>query len=175
MIGSRREQRAFEAFVAEASGRLMRTAYLMSGDRGHAEDLVQVTLLRTARRWPRVRREPEAYARRVLVNLAKDRWRTLRRRVTEVADVAVDASLPETPEDDLLEREHLLAAVRELPAGQRAVLVLRFFDDLSVAETAAALDCSEGTVKSQTSRALVRMRAVLDQPTHERTNADADR
>jgi RNA polymerase sigma-70 factor (sigma-E family) len=175
MIGSRREQRAFEAFVAEASGRLMRTAYLMSGDRGHAEDLVQVTLLRTARRWPRVRREPEAYARRVLVNLAKDRWRTLRRRVTEVAGVAVDASLPETPEDDLLEREHLLAAVRELPAGQRAVLVLRFFDDLSVAETAATLDCSEGTVKSQTSRALVRMRAVLDQPTHERTNADADR
>jgi RNA polymerase sigma-70 factor (sigma-E family) len=175
MIGSRREQRAFEAFVAEASGRLMRTAYLMSGDRGHAEDLVQATLLRTARRWPRARREPEAYARRVLVNLAKDRWRTLRRRVTEVADVAVDASLPETPEDDLLEREHLLAAVRELPAGQRAVLVLRFFDDLSVAETAATLDCSEGTVKSQTSRALVRMRAVLDQPTHERTNADADR
>jgi RNA polymerase sigma-70 factor (sigma-E family) len=175
MIGSRREQRAFEAFVAEASGRLMRTAYLMSGDRGHAEDLVQVTLLRTARRWPRVRREPEAYARRVLVNLAKDRWRTLRRRVNEVAGVAVDASLPETPEDDLLEREHLLAAVRELPAGQRAVLVLRFFDDLSVAETAATLDCSEGTVKSQTSRALVRMRAVLDQPTHERTNADADR
>jgi RNA polymerase sigma-70 factor (sigma-E family) len=175
MIGSRREQRAFEAFVAEASGRLMRTAYLMSGDRGHAEDLVQATLLRTARRWPRARREPEAYARRVLVNLAKDRWRTLRRRVTEVAGVAVDASLPETPEDDLLEREHLLAAVRELPAGQRAVLVLRFFDDLSVAETAAALDCSEGTVKSQTSRALVRMRAVLDQPTHERTNADADR
>jgi RNA polymerase sigma-70 factor (sigma-E family) len=175
MIGSRREQRAFEAFVAEASGRLMRTAYLMSGDRGHAEDLVQVTLLRTARRWPRARREPEAYARRVLVNLAKDRWRTLRRRVIEVAGVAVDASLPETPEDDLLEREHLLAAVRELPAGQRAVLVLRFFDDLSVAETAATLDCSEGTVKSQTSRALVRMRAVLDQPTHERTNADADR
>jgi RNA polymerase sigma-70 factor (sigma-E family) len=175
MIGSRREQRAFEAFVAEASGRLMRTAYLMSGDRGHAEDLVQATLLRTARRWPRARREPEAYARRVLVNLAKDRWRTLRRRVTEVAGVAVDASLPETPEDDLLEREHLLASVRELPAGQRAVLVLRFFDDLSVAETAATLDCSEGTVKSQTSRALVRMRAVLDQPTHERTNADADR
>jgi RNA polymerase sigma-70 factor (sigma-E family) len=175
MIGSRREQRAFEAFVAEASGRLMRTAYLMSGDRGHAEDLVQATLLRTARRWPRARREPEAYARRVLVNLAKDRWRTLRRRVNEVAGVAVDASLPETPEDDLLEREHLLAAVRELPAGQRAVLVLRFFDDLSVAETAATLDCSEGTVKSQTSRALVRMRAVLDQPTHERTNADADR
>ena len=63
----------------------------------------------------------------------------------------------------VLEREHLLGAVRTLPPGQRAVLVLRFFDDLSVAETAATLECSEGTVKSQTSRALDRLRGVLDQ------------
>jgi RNA polymerase sigma-70 factor (sigma-E family) len=175
MIGSQREQRAFEAFVAGASGRLMRTAYLLSGDRGHAEDLVQATLLRTARRWPRARRQPEAYARRVLVNLAKDRWRTRRRRVAEVADGANETLVPVTPEDDVLERERLLAAVRELPAGQRAVVVLRFFDDLSVADTAAALDCSEGTVKSQTSRALDRLRTVLDASTTERSNADADR
>jgi RNA polymerase sigma-70 factor (sigma-E family) len=176
MIGSRREQRAFEAFVAGASGRLLRTAYLLSGDRGHAEDLVQSTLLRTARRWPHARRQPEAYARRVLVNLAKDRWRTLRRRVAEVA-VATEEPWPAatTEDESVLERERLFAAIRELPAGQRAVLVLRFFDDLSVAEVAAALDCSEGTVKSQTARALDRMRAVLDQPTQERTNADADR
>jgi RNA polymerase sigma-70 factor (sigma-E family) len=175
MIGSRREQQAFEAFVAGASGRLMRTAYLLCGDRGHAEDLVQSTLLRTARRWPSARQQPEAYARRVLVNLAKDRWRTLHRRVDEVPAVA-DVVGTENDEDDvLLERERLLAAIRELPAGQRAVLVLRFFDDLSVADTAAALDCSEGTVKSQTARALDRMRAVLDAPTPERTNADVDR
>jgi RNA polymerase sigma-70 factor (sigma-E family) len=170
MIGSRREQRAFEVFVADASGRLMRTAYLLSGDRGHAEDLVQATLLRTARRWHRARQQPEAYARRVLVNLAKDRWRSLRRRVGEVA---VTTDVVVVPEDDgVLEREHLLAAMRDLPSGQRAVLVLRYFDDLSVAETAAALDCSEGTVKSQTARALERMRRALDE---ERTNADADR
>ena len=176
MIGSRREQRAFEAFVADASGRLMRTAYLLTSDRGHAEDLVQSTLLRTARRWPRARRQPEAYARRVLVNLAKDRWRTLRRRVGEVAvEVEAADSIAVPADDEVLERERLLAAIRELPAGQRAVLVLRFFDDLSVAETAAALDCSEGTVKSQTARALDRMRTVLDQPNQERTNADADR
>ncbi len=179
MIGSRREQRSFDAFVAGASGRLMRTAYLLSGDSGHAEDLVQATLLRTARRWHRARQQPEAYARRVLVNLAKDRWRSLRRRVDEVA-VVTDVVVPEddtVPEDDaVLERHHLLAAMRELPAGQRAVLVLRFFDDLSVAETAAALDCSEGTVKSQTSRALDRMRRVLDPDMmQERTNADVDR
>ncbi len=175
MIGSRREQQAFEAFVAGASGRLMRTAYLLSGDRGHAEDLVQSTLLRTARRWPRARRQPEAYARRVLVNLAKDRWRSLRRRVDEVA-ADVEPVVPEDAGDvRLLERERLLAAIRQLPTGQRAVLVLRFFDDLSVADTAAALDCSEGTVKSQTARALDRMRSVLDTSTTERTNADADR
>jgi RNA polymerase sigma factor (sigma-70 family) len=109
------------------------------------------------------------------VNLAKDRWRTRRRRVAEVADGANETLVPVTPEDDVLERERLLAAVRELPAGQRAVVVLRFFDDLSVADTAAALDCSEGTVKSQTSRALDRLRTVLDASTTERSNADADR
>jgi len=176
MIGSRREQRAFELFVAGASGRLLRTAYLLCGDRGHAEDLVQLTLLRTARRWPHARRRPEAYARRVLVNLAKDRWRTLHRRVAEVAPTSIEAEVAVPDDDTVLEREGLLAAIRELPAGQRAVLVLRFFDDLSVADTAAALDCTEGTVKSQTSRALARMRSVLD-PEHiqERTIADADR
>ena len=172
MIGSRREQRAFELFVAGASGRLLRTAYLLCGDRGHAEDLVQLTLLRTARRWPRARRRPEAYARRVLVNLAKDRWRTLHRRVDEVA---VRAEVAAPADDAVVEREPLLAAIRDLPSGQRAVLVLRFFDDLSVAETAAALDCSEGTVKSQTARGLDRMRRVLDPSTPERTIADADR
>lgn len=176
LIGSRDEQRAFETFVAGASGRLMRTAYLLSGDRGHAEDLVQATLLRTARRWARARRQPEAYARRVLVNLAKDRWRTRRRRVDEVAVEADSRADVVVPEDDaVLERHRLLEAIRGLPAGQRAVLVLRYFDDLTVAETAAALDCSEGTVKSQTARALDRMRGALDQPIEERTNADADR
>lgn len=172
MIG-RREQQAFEAFVADASGRLVRTAYLLCGDRGHAEDLVQTALLRTARRWQRARRHPEAYARRVLVNLAKDRWRSLGRRVAEVStEIDVGLALVAPEDDALLERQRLLDAVRLLPPGQRAVLVLRFFDDLSVAETSAVLECSEGTVKSQTSRALDRIRAVLDQ---ERTIADADR
>jgi RNA polymerase sigma factor (sigma-70 family) len=107
----------------------------------------------------------------VVVNLAKDRRRSLGRRVCEVA-VAVDPVNDAVREDDdVLDREHLLAVIRRLPAGQRAVLVLRFFEDLSVTETAAALDCSEGTVKSQTSRALDRIRGVLDQ---ERKCADVD-
>jgi RNA polymerase sigma-70 factor (sigma-E family) len=165
----RKEQRAFEAFVVNASGRLMGTAYLLCGDRGHAEDLVQTALLRTARRWHTAQQQPEAYARRVLVNLAKDRWRLLGRRVDEIG-VQVDVAEPVN--DGVLERDHLLSAIRALPTGQRAVLVLRFFDDLSVAETAAALGCSEGTVKSQTSRALDRIRGVLHQ---ERESADVDR
>ena len=93
-----------------------------------------------------------------------------------MAQTSIEAEVAVADDDTVLEREGLLAAIRELPAGQRAVLVLRFFDDLSVADTAAALDCTEGTVKSQTARALARMRSVLDpEHTQERTIADADR
>lgn len=163
------DKRAFEGFVAASSTRLLRTAYLLCGDRGHAEDLVQTALLRTARRWRTARQHPEAYARRVVVNLAKDRWRTLSRRPAETAfDTDVEAPVDESP----LDREALLRATRQLPAGQRAVLVLRFFDDLSIEDTAAALGVSTGTVKSQTSRALGNLRSAL---TQEKESADADR
>ncbi|GAA4756830.1 hypothetical protein GCM10023350_48020 [Nocardioides endophyticus] len=77
MIPSR-DRRAFDEFVAASADRLVRTAYLLCGDRGHAEDLVQAVLLCTARRWRTARSQPEAYARRVVVNLAKDRWRDLK-------------------------------------------------------------------------------------------------
>ena len=89
-----------------------------------------------------------------------------------VGEVAVKDDVVEPVDDAVLERERVLAAIRVLPVGQRAVLVLRFLDDLSVAETAAALDCTQGPVKSQTSRALDRIRDVLDQ---QKENADADR
>ena len=148
---------------------MLRTAYLLCGDRGHAEDLVQTALLRTARRWRSARRQPEAYARRVVVNLAKDRWRDLARRPREAP---IEAYVELAEDDDLLVRDELLRAARELPAGQRAVLVLRYFDDLSVEDTAAALGCTTGTVKSQTSRALERLRAAL---TSNKETADADR
>lgn len=163
------EKRAFDAFVAASSDRLLRTAYLLCGDRGHAEDLVQTALLRTARRWRTAREQPEAYARRVVVNLAKDRWRTLARRP---AEAALESDVEVQPDEAVLDRDVLLRATRELPDGQRAVLVLRFLDDLSVEDTAAALGCSTGTVKSQTSRALERLRAAL---TSQKETADADR
>jgi RNA polymerase sigma-70 factor (sigma-E family) len=164
------EKRAFERFVAESSDRLVRTAYLLCGDRGHAEDLVQTALLRTARRWGRARHQPEAYARKVVVNLAKDRWRDLARRPSETAMDGTEVAITVT--DGVADRDQLLRAARGLPEGQRAVLVLRYFDDLSIEDTARALGCSTGSVKSQTARALSRLRAAL---TPEMENADADR
>jgi RNA polymerase sigma-70 factor (sigma-E family) len=156
------ERRAFEAFVGESSDRLVRTAYLLCGDRGHAEDLVQTALLRTARHWRAARRQPHAYARAVVVNLAKDRWRALDRRVAEVALApSVDLATGDATAD-LLDRHDLVAAFAELPEGQRTVLVLRFFEDLSVEDTAKAVGCSTGTVKSQTSRALAALRSILE-------------
>jgi RNA polymerase sigma-70 factor (sigma-E family) len=164
------ERRAFEAFVAESSTRLLRTAYLLSGDRGHAEDLVQTALLRTARRWRVARRQPEAYARRIVVNLAKDRWRDLGRRPAEAPWQQQDRGVDQ--DQSVLERDRLLRLARRLPPGQQAVLVLRFFEDLSVEETADLLGCTTGTVKSQTSRALERLRSAL---TQEKETTDADR
>ena len=153
-----RDKQEFEAFVAESSDRLLRTAYLLTGDAGHAEDVVQSALVRTARRWRSARRSPEAYARTVVANLAKDRWRSLGRRP---AETALEHDVPLAASDGLLDRDALMRAARELPHGQRAVLVLRFFDDLSVEDTAKALGITTGTVKSQTSRALASLRAAL--------------
>jgi len=164
----RQQEADFERFVQDCSSKLLRTAYLLSGDRGHAEDIVQTALLRTARRWRRARALPEAYARRVVVNLAKDRRRSLSRRP---AEMRLEYDVPLASVDTLVDRDALLRATRRLPPGQRAVLVLRFFDDLSVAETADALGISTGTVKSQTSRALERLRAALTP----KENIDADR
>ncbi|MFL6062336.1 MAG: SigE family RNA polymerase sigma factor [Marmoricola sp.] len=164
-----RDRRAFDGFVEASSDSLLRTAYLLCGDRGEAEDLVQTALMRTARRWRVARESPEGYARRVVVNLAKDRWRRLARRPVELpleVDVAASA------DEGLLDRDLLLRATRALAPGQRAVLVLRYFDDLGVEETAAVLGCTTGTVKSQTSRALENLRAALHP---QKEHADADR
>lgn len=150
----------FDDFVRVASPGLLRTAYLLSGDRGHAEDLLQTALLRTARRWPAASREPTAYARRVLVNLSKDRWRSRGRRPVEHGVVGLEPGY-EAADAEIVLRHTLVPLVLSLPARQRAVLALRFFDDLSVEETADALGCSAGTVKSQTHDALNRLRALL--------------
>jgi RNA polymerase sigma-70 factor (sigma-E family) len=155
----------FDTFVLAASPTLLRTALLLTGDRGHAEDLLQTALLRTARRWPAAREQPTAYARRVLINLAKDRGRALSRRPPESLGNDLSSLTQLDQGDPLAEaelRQALMTAVRRLPMPQRTVLVLRYFEDLSVDETAAAMGCSPGTVKSQAHAAIAALRGHLD-------------
>jgi RNA polymerase sigma-70 factor (sigma-E family) len=164
-----RVDQSFEAFVEECSPGLLRTAYLLTLDRGHAEDLVQTALLRAVRHWRSARVAPLAYVRKVLVNLALDRRRTLRRRVTETP-LLTDESTPPSHSglaERAAERQMVVDALRRLPQRQRQVVVLRFFADLSVPETAQVLGCSEGTVKSYTARALSRLRELLADPSIE--------
>jgi RNA polymerase sigma-70 factor (sigma-E family) len=157
------DQAEFEEFVARDGARLQGFASLLAGTWHDAEDMVQQALLRSASRWPAARRRPEAYARTILVNLARDRWRSRRRNAEHASgDLDYLASAPWADDSaPVLERQLLLRACRLLPVQQRAVLVLRFWEDRSVAETAAVLGCTEGTVKSHTHRALARLRLVL--------------
>jgi len=156
----------FEEFVAAASSRLFTLALLVCGHhRAEAEDLLQSVLERAYRRWGRICRDgdPERYVRRMLVNASVDRWRRLRRR-PELPVMAPDAGqvVAEQPAADqyriVADRDQLLRALAALPVRQRAVIVLRYLEDLSEAQTSAVLGCSEGTVKSQASRALAKLR-----------------
>ena len=148
----------FAAFVAARYRALVRTGLLLTGDTGHAEDLTQSALIRTYLAWGRLR-EPanaEAYARRTLVRLA---LRARQRRWT--AEVAT-AQVPENGTGSLADADDLVLDVRRalaaLPAAQRAVLVLRYLDDQSEAETARLLGISPGTVKSRAARGLASLR-----------------
>jgi RNA polymerase sigma-70 factor (sigma-E family) len=165
---------SFEDFVNTRSTALLRTAVLLTGDRGHAEDLLQIALLRTARHWSKARDAPDAYVRKVLVNLSHDRRRNLFRRPRE-------APLPPDPDllrgsdpgiDRVAERGAIMRALAALPTRQRQVLVLRYFEDLSVEDTAQLLGCTTGTVKSYASRALYRLRELLGDPIVEEHHAD---
>lgn len=154
---------SFEEFVARGSARLLRSAYLLTGDRDQSEDLLQVALIRIARRWDVARQSPHAYAHRVLVNLLHDRRRHLSRRASQAPLEESNAQRDRVDDgaDAVVDRIALASAVRRLPLRQREVVVLRFFADLSVAETAAAIGASDGTVKTHTSRALKALREAL--------------
>jgi RNA polymerase sigma-70 factor (sigma-E family) len=151
----------FRGWVSARRSTLRSTAFLLSGDWHLAEDLAQETLARMFAVWPRVAStgSPDAYARRVLVNLYLDHRRRPWRREQPLE--VVPEPPPETPSGADGTRVELIAALREVPPGQRAVLVLRFWEDLSVEQTAAALGTSQGNVKSQTSRGLDALRAAL--------------
>jgi RNA polymerase sigma-70 factor (sigma-E family) len=156
------DEAEFSAFAARDGGQLVGFAFLLTGNRQDAEDLVQQALLRTAARWPAARQSPAGYSRAVVLNLARDRWRARQRQRTETLSPDLTA-LPSAVDGAaiVLDRQLLLGACRLLPLQQRAVLVLRFWEDRSVEETAALLGCTAGTVKSHTHRALARLRDVL--------------
>ena len=156
----------FDRFVTGSADGLVRTAYLIVGDLHEAEDLARETLLRVARRWPRVSRmdHPAAYARQVLVNLALREGPRRSRRRAELSDTP--RAQPAGRAAQLDGHDELHAALAELPPRQRAVLVLRYFLDLPEAEVATALQCSLGTVKSTASRGLARLEQTL-RPTND--------
>jgi RNA polymerase sigma-70 factor (sigma-E family) len=155
---------AFTEFAAASRSRLRNTAYLLCGDWDRASDHVQEGLIRVYVAWPRlVRHGGElAYARKAVVSAFLDSSR--KRSSTE----RPSSRHPDGPSGEDLasivaDRAALMAALGRLPARQCACLVLRYFEELDVRETAAALGCSEGTVKSQTSRALAALRAMFEQ------------
>ena len=149
----------FEEFMAARWRPLYHTAYLLMGTREQAEDLLQTALARTCVRWGSIRDKgaADAYVRRAMVNLAQREWRRRGREVpTEF--------LPESGHDHLAVRaDHLLLwqEIGRFPARMQTTLVLRYFEDLSVEETARELGCSTGAVKSQTHHAIARLRTAL--------------
>jgi RNA polymerase sigma-70 factor, sigma-E family len=155
------DEAAFDEFLAARSTALLRTAILVCGaSAADAEDLVQSALEKVYRVWPRIRHDnPEAYARRVVINAAISAARR-RRVLQEITFARPPETATRGPDLDL--REALIAELRRLPARMRAVVVLRYWEDLSEAETAAALGCSTGTVKSQAARGLARIRERID-------------
>ncbi len=149
----------FRAFMAARAHGLRRTAYALCGDWHHAEDLTQIAFTKVYAAWPRVQAADnvEAYLRRTLTNAYIDETRRGWRR-EQPCESLPDRQAEDVPRDD---RDGLLRALAEVPPGQRACLVLRFFDDRSVDEVAAILQCRPGTVKSQTARGLTTLRAAV--------------
>lgn len=145
-----------EAFLAERGDALLATAALLVGGQSAGEDLLQTALERLMRNWHRVTGDPEGYLRRTMYHLAVDQWRGRRRRPEVLTEVEWFGNPDATAEFDL--RHALVQALALLPPRQRAVLVLRYWEQRSEAETALALGCSVGTVKSTASRGLARLR-----------------
>jgi RNA polymerase sigma-70 factor (sigma-E family) len=159
------DREAFDAFARARTPALLRFAHVLTGDPDKAADLVQDALERTVAAWPRVVRkdDPEGYVRRAIVHRNVSVWRRLKRE-TLVSDVPESSYIPTDPHDAAL-----WATLAELPPRMRAVVVLRFYEDLGEAQTASVMGCSVGTVKSTTSRALARLREKLGERQQEGT------
>jgi RNA polymerase sigma-70 factor (sigma-E family) len=147
----------YRRFVIERAPHLLRAANLLVGDGDSGEDLVQSVLLKVYVSWDRVSKadDPVAYAQKILYNTS-NRMRRRRGRAQELA--ATQESPGDSGQDRVADRDQLRRALLQLPKRQRAVIVLRFYEDLSVERVAEVLGCSSGTVKSQTSKALASLR-----------------
>jgi RNA polymerase sigma-70 factor (sigma-E family) len=155
----------FSEFMLGRWPRLVRLGYGLTGDQGLAEDLAQTALAKAFASWPRVRRagDPDAYVRRIMLNANSARFR--KRRVREQLTGVPPEPGPGRPGDPAArhdDRSALIAALMRLPHGQRSVVVLRYWMDMTETEVAATLGCSVGNVKSQASRALAKLRLSAD-------------
>jgi RNA polymerase sigma-70 factor (sigma-E family) len=150
------DRTGFEEFVAARSARLLRVCYLLTRDWAAAEDLLQTALAKAWFGWDRIREEPESYVRAVIANTYASWWRRRWRGELPTAQLPEHAAVQVV--DDVDDRDEMWAALGRLPRRQRAVVVLRFYEDLSERQTADALGVSVGTVKSQTSKALATLR-----------------
>jgi RNA polymerase sigma-70 factor (sigma-E family) len=159
-MGSERHGEDFGSFAAARIPALVRYGVALTGSRADAEDLVQEALVRLATRWHAVadRGSPDAYVRKVMTNLHVSWWRSRRREL-------LHPTPPDAAVTDTLPNRDLWVALRALPPRQRAVVALRYLEDLTEAETAQILGCSVGTVKSQNAKALARLRPHLAEPT----------
>jgi RNA polymerase sigma-70 factor (sigma-E family) len=151
-----------ERFLAERADHLLRTAVLLTGTREAGEDLLQTAVERLLRRWRRFDGDPEGYLRRTLCNLAIDGYRRAGRWRQRERLLRTGLRQPEDPAGDVDLRDALVRLLLQLPARQRAVLVLRYWEQLTDAETAAILGCAEGTVKSAGARGLTRLRVLAE-------------
>ncbi|WP_155369253.1 SigE family RNA polymerase sigma factor [Catellatospora vulcania] len=173
MTASRAEE--FEAYVRARTPALLRAAYLLTGDQHLAEDLVNDALIRTHQAWPRLwDGSPEAYTRKIMYHLQISWWRRRRRSPERLTDVPPEPARTARVDEQAqaVTRLVLQDALSRLGARQRAVLVLRYFEDLSESEVAELLGVTVGTVKSQSAKALARLRVIaphlLDSPTSDR-------
>jgi RNA polymerase sigma-70 factor (sigma-E family) len=153
-------RREFAEFAAARSGALIRVAYVLTGDHHAAEDLLQTALTKAAARWGSIHTSPDAYVRQVMYREQVSWWRRRAgHRETTMAEVPDQAAAAAGTGAET--RLSLQQALRALPAGKRAVLVLRYFEDLPEAQVASILGCSVGTVRSQTYKALTQLREAL--------------
>ena len=150
-----------EQLLVDKGGQLLHTATLLAGSRAEGEDLLQSALERVYQRWRKVRGDPEGYVRRTLYNLAVDGWRRKAAWRDRLVLVATPDATPDgaTAVDD---RDRIVRLLQQLSARQRTAIVLRYWEDLTEADTAKAMGCSPGTAKATTARALQRLRELSE-------------